>query len=70
MARTFVICDQILHDAGLRAGDVDAVFLAGGTTLLPTVRNGASHYFGAPVRVAYDPMEVVSIGASVSRPDN
>jgi molecular chaperone DnaK len=68
IARTFLICDQVLHEAGLIASNIDAVFLAGGTTLLPAVREGVGRYFGAPVHSELDPLEVVSIGASLARP--
>jgi molecular chaperone DnaK (HSP70) len=64
ISRTFLICDQVLREASLRASDIDAVFLAGGTTLLPAVRESVARYFGAPVHAELDPIEVVSIGAS------
>jgi molecular chaperone DnaK len=66
ISRTFLICDQVLRDASLRASDIDAVFLAGGTTLLPAVRESVARYFGAPVHAELDPIEVVSVGASVA----
>jgi molecular chaperone DnaK len=66
LSRTFLVCDEVLRTAGLSRSQVDAVFLAGGATLLPSVREGATGYFGAPVRAAYDPMQVVSIGASLT----
>jgi molecular chaperone DnaK len=64
VARTFLICDQVLRDAGVATSDVDAVLLAGGTTLMPTVREAVTRYFGAPAHAEFDPLEVVSIGAS------
>ncbi len=64
VARTFLICDQVLRDAGLQANDIDAVLLAGGTTLMPSVREAVGRYFGAPAHAEFDPLEVVSIGAS------
>jgi molecular chaperone DnaK len=63
--RTFVICDAVLNQAGTRAQDIDAVFLAGGATQLPTVQSAVKQYFGRTPRCSYDPMEVVGIGASV-----
>ncbi|AKF04536.1 Hsp70 family protein [Sandaracinus amylolyticus] len=69
--RTFLICDQVLCDAGIRAREVDAVFLAGGSTLLPGLRDDVREYFGKRARFDLDPMHVVAIGASVAaaRPD-
>jgi molecular chaperone DnaK len=65
VSRTFILCDQVLRDAGLSASQIDAVYLAGGTTLLPIVREGVAAYFGSLPRMEFDPMEVVAIGASL-----
>jgi molecular chaperone DnaK (HSP70) len=65
--RTFVVCDAVLREAGLRAAALDGVFLAGGTTLLPLVRKAVSQYFSRTPRTALDPMEVVGVGACVAR---
>lgn len=63
--RTFVICDEVLHNAKTRFQDVGVVFLAGGSTQLPFVRDGVGAYFGRQPRSDYDPMEVIALGASV-----
>ncbi len=62
--RTFAICDLVLADAGLKARDIDAVFLAGGSTRLPGLREMVRTYFGKRARFDLDPMHVVAIGAS------
>ncbi|GAB5541756.1 MAG: hypothetical protein SangKO_015160 [Sandaracinaceae bacterium] len=69
--RTFVVCDHVLADAGLRARDIDAVFLAGGSTALPGLGDMVGSYFGKRPRFDLDPMEVVARGASLAavRPD-
>jgi len=64
--RTFGICDEVLSEAGLSRDDLGAVFLAGGSTGLPMVRRDVAQYFGQPPHVAFDPMEVVAIGASLA----
>ncbi len=64
--QTFGICDEVLAQASLRARDVDAVFLAGGSTLLPGLRAYISQYFGKRPRADLDPMHVVSLGASLA----
>jgi len=66
VGRTFALCDEVLRGGGLRAQDIDAVFMSGGSTLLPSVRDGVARYFGKLPRCDYDPMEVVAIGASLS----
>jgi len=69
--RTFGICDEALAQAGIKARDVQAVFLAGGSTLLPGLRDHVGKYFGKTPRRDIDPMHVVGLGASLvaARPD-
>jgi molecular chaperone DnaK len=64
VGRTFVACDGVLRQAGLHPRDIDRVFLAGGTTLLPFVQEGVRTYFGHRGLLDLDPTEVVAIGAS------
>lgn len=64
--RTFGICDEVLAQASLRARDMQAVFLAGGSTLLPGLRGYVESYFGKRPRFDLDPMHVVSLGASLA----
>jgi molecular chaperone DnaK (HSP70) len=58
----------VLRGAGLKASQVDAVYLAGGATLMTCVRDGIAGYFGRLPRCDFDPMEVVAIGASLVDP--
>lgn len=64
--RTFGICDEVLAEAGVRARDVDAVFLAGGSTRLPGLREYVTQYFDKRPRFDLNPMHVVSLGASIA----
>ena len=64
--RTFTLCDEVIRNAGLSPSKIDALFVAGGTTLLPTVRDGLQAYFGKPVGYAFHPMYTVAIGASIA----
>ena len=64
VGRSFVICDQVLKNTGITARDVDAVFVAGGATLLPVIQEGIEGYFGHPVEYAFHPMHIVALGAS------
>ncbi|MCZ6807976.1 MAG: Hsp70 family protein [Deltaproteobacteria bacterium] len=64
--RTFVICDEVLADAGVKAREIEAVFLAGGSTLLPGLRGYIESYFGKRPRFDLDPLGVVSMGASLA----
>jgi len=67
--RTFVTCDAALHDAGVRASELSAVLLAGGSTHLAAVRRGVEAYFGQPGRADIEPTEVVARGASLANAD-
>jgi molecular chaperone DnaK len=64
--QTFGICDEVLAQAGVRARNIDAVFLAGGSTMLPGLRNYVAQYFDKRPRYDLDPMHVVSLGASLA----
>lgn len=65
VSRTFLICDQALRDVSLKPQGIDAVYLAGGCSSLPLIRDGVARYFGVLPRCDFDPMEVVAIGASL-----
>ena len=64
--RTFLCCDEVLSKACLRVDDIQAVFMAGGATLLPGVRETVAQYFGRKLRYELDPLHVVSLGASIA----
>ena len=64
--RSFVLCDAALCDAGILARDVDAVFLAGGSTRLPSLHEYVAQYFDKKPRFDLDPMQVVAMGASLA----
>jgi len=63
---TFGICDEVLAQASLKARDMQAVFLAGGSTRLPGVVEYIESYFGKRPRSDLDPMQVVGLGASLA----
>lgn len=64
--RTFAICDEVLARAQVHTRDIDAVFLAGGATLLPGVKEHVQEYFGKRPRHDVPPMHSVAIGASLA----
>lgn len=63
--RTFGICGAALARAGLHARDVQAVFMAGGSTRLFVLEPMVSEYFGRRLRRDLDPELVVALGASL-----
>jgi molecular chaperone DnaK len=66
VGRSFIACDDVLRSAGLTPPDIDAVFLAGGTTLLPVIQEGVEAYFGRAGLIEFDPTEVVALGAGLA----
>jgi molecular chaperone DnaK len=67
LQRSFSSCDAVLRQANLKPADIDTIYLAGGSTLLPVVQEGVESYFGKSVAMGMDPTEVVAIGASAVR---
>ncbi len=66
VGRTFIVCDEVLRVAGLKARDLDALFVSGGTTQSPLISRQVEKYFGRPIDYAYHPMHIVAIGASLA----
>lgn len=64
--RTFGICDEVLSQTKLHARDLQAVFLAGGSTRLPMVGQMLSEYFSRRLRTDLNPEHVVALGASMT----
>ncbi|MCA9580685.1 MAG: Hsp70 family protein [Myxococcales bacterium] len=62
--RTFHVCDEVLREAGLRVDDLQAVFMAGGSTAFPGLAEHVQRYFGKRPRTDIPPMAAVAIGAS------
>ncbi|HJK90165.1 MAG TPA: Hsp70 family protein [Polyangiaceae bacterium LLY-WYZ-15_(1-7)] len=69
--RTFIYCDEVLDRGSIKARDVDAVFLAGGSSHLVGLKHHVQAYFGKRPRSDLDPLHVVAVGASyaAARPD-
>jgi molecular chaperone DnaK (HSP70) len=63
---TFGICDEVLSAASLHARDIQAVFLAGGSTRLPMLHDMVTGYFGRKLRNDLNPEHVVALGASLA----
>ncbi|MEN4921517.1 molecular chaperone HscC [Achromobacter spanius] len=65
VARLRAPLERTLRDAGVRAADIDEVVLAGGATRSPMIRNLVTRMFGRFPSVAFNPDEVVALGAAV-----
>jgi molecular chaperone DnaK len=63
--RSFLVCDEALRDARMRASDIDEVVMVGGTTKNPLVQSMVQHYFGQAPLDNVNPDEVVAVGAAI-----
>jgi molecular chaperone DnaK len=62
--RTFVACDEVLGRAGVTVGDIEEVYLAGGTSNVPFVPPAVEQYFGKKPLVVERPEHLVALGAA------
>jgi len=63
--RSLEVCDQALVGAGLRARDLSAVYMCGGTCHIPVVRDAVAAHFAVPLRAGVAPEQAVCLGASI-----
>lgn len=63
--RTITACANALRDAGVKAEQIDAVVMVGGSTRVPLVKDSVRNFFGKEVYDNLNPDEVVALGAAV-----
>ena len=63
--RTFRTCDEVFERIDMTPLQVDTVFLAGGATQLPILREWVVTYFGVEPSLEVSPFEAVARGASL-----
>jgi actin-like ATPase involved in cell morphogenesis/Tfp pilus assembly protein PilZ len=63
--RSLDTCREALELAGVKPGELSAVFLSGGTSYIPAVREAVAGFFGKPARVSVPPDRAVVIGAAM-----
>jgi molecular chaperone DnaK len=62
--RSLAVCDQALADAGLAPDRLSGVYLSGGTSHMPAVRDAVARHFTAPIRAGVAPDYAVCLGAA------
>ncbi len=63
--KTLLPCHKALHDARLKASDIQEVLLVGGQTRMPLIREAVRDFFGREPNISVNPEEVVALGAAV-----
>ena len=63
--RTITCCANALKDAGLKATQIDAVVMVGGSTRMPLVKECVKAFFGRELYDQLNPDEVVALGAAI-----
>ena len=63
--RTEGPCRQAISDAGIAAGGIDEVILAGGMSRMPAVRSKVQEIFGREPSRTVNPDEAVALGAAI-----
>ena len=57
--------DNALNDAGLKRSEIDHIVMVGGPTRMPIIQGLLKSHFGKDPERGVDPMECVSMGASI-----
>jgi len=65
VARTDMMVEVVLEEAGIKPSDVDTVLLVGGSTRVPLVRSHLEETFGFPPEIAVNVDECVALGAAL-----
>lgn len=63
--RSLDTCDEALALLGMRPSELSTVYLSGGTTYVPAVREALARHFGVEVRTGVPPEHAVCLGAAI-----
>ncbi len=65
IARSLATCDDALELLDMKPTELTAVYLSGGTTYVPAVREAIANHFQVPVRTGVPPEHAVCLGAAI-----
>jgi molecular chaperone DnaK len=65
LARTDILVEVALEEAGLKPCEIDTVLLVGGSTRIPTIRKRLEKVFGSRPETAVNVDECVALGAAL-----
>ena len=58
-------CRKVMEESGLSPADIDEVVMVGGSSRIPRVKELVKEFFNRPLNHAFNPDEVVAIGAAI-----
>lgn len=65
IAKSLRLCRQAMADAALKAEDLDAVVVVGGSTRIPAVRQAVAELFSREPDISQHPDEAIALGATI-----
>ena len=65
LARTDILVEVALEEAGLKASEIDKLLLVGGSTRIPAIQERLKNMFGFPPETAVNVDECVALGAAL-----
>ena len=63
--QTITECRKVMEESKLSPADIDEVVMVGGSSRIPRVKELVKEFFGRPLNHAFNPDEVVAIGAAI-----
>ena len=63
--RSLDVCDKALAKVGVTSKQLSAIYLCGGTTHVPSVRDAVARHFGVPLKAGVAPDQAVCLGAAI-----
>jgi molecular chaperone DnaK len=63
--KTIDECRKVISEAGLSTDDIEEVVMVGGSSRIPRIKELVKEYFRRPLNHAFNPDEVVAIGAAI-----
>ncbi|HUQ08249.1 MAG TPA: Hsp70 family protein [Kofleriaceae bacterium] len=63
--RSLEVADRAMTQAGIKGSDLTAVYLCGGSSQMPSVRDAVQKHFGVPLKAGVAPEQAVCVGAAI-----
>ena len=65
LQKTIDECRKVITESELGKDDIDEIVMVGGSSRIPRVKDLVKEFFGRPLNHAFNPDEVVAIGAAI-----